>query len=91
MTEIKFIIVKVGGRLYHFKGTRGADHLTIAKEHNCQDTDIIEKGLLSDYLQIWECYDKRHLHRIKARTPYRWIGFDIEDYQETLKQEWWRK
>jgi len=90
ITEHKFIIVRVKGRLYHFKSER-EDHLIIARRHNCQDTDIIEKGMLADTLQIWECYDKKHLHKIKTKTPYKWIGFDIEDYEETLKREWWRK
>lgn len=87
MRELKFIIVKVKGRLYHFK-SEGEDHLIIARRHNCQDIDILEKGLLTDStLQVWECYDKKHLHKIKVKTPEKWLGYDIEDYQEQLKRE----
>lgn len=89
-TERKYIIVKVKGRLYHFKSDR-EDHIIIARQHNCQDTDIIEKGMLSDGLQVWECYDKKHLCKIKAKTPDKWLGFDIEDYEETLRKEHWLK
>lgn len=90
ITEYKFIIVKVAGRLYHFKSVM-EDHFIIARRHNCQVVDIIEKGIISDFLQVWECYDKKHLHKIKARTPDRWLGYDIEDYEKTLQKEHWLK
>ena len=90
MRELKFIIVKIKGRLYHFKSER-EDHIIIAQRHNCQDTDIIEKGYITDFLQVWECYDKKHLHKIKTRTPDKWLGQDIEDYEKTLRKEHWLK
>ena len=92
ITERKYIIVKVGGKLYHFKSDR-EDHLIIARRHNCQDIDIIEKGILTNNtLQVWECYDKKHLHKIKTKTPDRWLGNDIEDFLKDMrKREWWRK
>lgn len=86
----KFIIVKVKGKLYHFKSDR-EDHIIIARHNHCQEIDIIEKGMIADSLQVWECYDKKHLHKIKTRTPDKWLGFDVDDYQETLKREWWRR
>lgn len=89
MIEQKFIIVKVRGRLKHFKSDR-LDHLNMATRNGYQDIDIIEKGLISDFLQVWECYDKDHLHKLKTKTPEKWLGYDIEDYERTLKQEWWR-
>lgn len=90
-TERKYIIVKVKGKLYHFKSDR-EDHLIIARRHKCQDIDIVERGILIDNtLQVWECYDKKHLHKIKTKTPDKWLGFDVEDYQETLRKEHWLK
>jgi len=101
-TEHKFIIVRIKGRLYHFKGKENQDHFDIllkkglvSYSSNAWDlkdkgVEIIEKGIISDFLQVWECYDKKHLHKIKTKTPDKWLGFDVEDYQETLKREWWR-
>lgn len=92
MREQKFIIVKVNGKLRHFVGVNGQDHLVIAKNKHLSEEAIIEKGFLIDKtLEIWECYDKEHLHKIKAKTPDKWLGHDLEDYEATLKREWWRK
>jgi len=88
--EKKYIIVKVRGRLYHYTSDY-ADHLIIARDHSFRDIDIIEKGILSDGLKIWECYDKKHLHKIKSKTPGRWLGYDIDDYEQTLRKEHWLK
>ena len=90
-TEKKYIIVKVYGKLKHYKSDR-EDHIVIARHHHCQDINIVERGLLIDgTLEVWECYDKEHLRKLKTRTPDKWLGKDIEDYQEELRRKWWLK
>lgn len=92
MREQKFIIARVKDKLRHFVGVNDQDHLIIARNRHIPERDIIEKGfLIGRTIEIWECYDKKHLHKIKAKTPNKWLGSDIEDYLETLRREWWRK
>jgi len=95
MREQKFIIARVKGKLRHFVGTKGwsgEDHLIIARHNNISEIDIVEKGFLIDRtIEVWECYDKKHLHKIKTKTPDKWLGYDIEDYEKTLRKEHWLK
>lgn len=92
MREQKFIIAKVKGRLRHFVGVNDQDHLIIARNKHIPEEDIIEKGFLIDRtVEIWECYDKKHLHKIKAKVPDKWLGQDLEDYERTLRKEHWLK
>ena len=71
MREQKFIIARVKGKLRHFVGTKGwsgEDHLIIARHNNISEIDIVEKGFLIDRtIEVWECYDKKHLHKIKTK------------------------
>lgn len=79
MNESKYIIVVEEGtvvckgkerrKLRHYKGREGQSHDSIAKEHNVDIENVIERGLiLMGEVYVLECKEKAHAIKIQKST-----------------------